>query len=93
MSGCYLFYNILTYNKINQLIHKFFEALDHDGLINLKLNSIPLCYDKGYPDETRHHIICHHKPYQDKLTTRDMENLIISVNIKDKTIESLHSLH
>ena len=70
------------YWQLNHLIHKFFKVLGpgFNGFINLEFNSIPPCYDEGYPDEARHHIkmtlLRQHKPYQTILTTKVMENLI-----------------
>ena len=76
------------YWQLNHLIHKFFKILGpgFNGFINLEFNSIPPCYDEGYPDEARHHIkmtlLRQHKPYQTILTTEEMENLIFQGEIR-----------
>ena len=77
-----------NYWQFSHLIHNFFKVLgaDYDGFINLEFNSIPPCYDEGYPDDARHHIkitlLPHHRPYQTVLTTREMENPSIQGEIK-----------
>lgn len=76
------------YWQLIHLLHKFFKALGlHlDWYVNLQLNSIPPCYDEGYPDEARHHIkitfLYHYKPDQEMINPIILEDMIVLGNVK-----------